>query len=339
MEEKKYKRLTYRERVIIETLLVEEKSKSFIAKKLNRSRSTVSREINKWIQKPTDSYSATLADWCAKDDYLNKRNLDKINSYNKLKIYVYRGLLEGWSPEQISGRIKISYPNDPTMRISHEAIYRHIYSQPQAKLNRKLIALLPYHKSRRRNPKGYGKRKIKIKNQVSIDQRPKHIEDREEIGHWEGDLVIGKGQKSAIGTIVERKSRYAIIIKLKNRKSETIRKEFIKEFNKLSANLLKSMTYDNGTEMAQHQIITKQTGMPIYFAHPYSSWERGTNENTNGLIRRYFPKGTDFSLISEQQLKLVQEKLNNRPRKVIQFNTPLEIITIENELFKRKIAS
>lgn len=327
MDTKKYKRLSLKERVIIQTLLEENKPKSFIAKRLNRSRSTISREINKWIDTPRDKYDATLADWNAKDDYLNKRNLDKISTFKRLKIYVYKGLLKGWSPEQIAGRIKDCYPNDPVMTISHEAIYMHIYSHRQAKLNKKLIKLLPYQKTQRRRPNAKTKRGSKIKNQISIEQRPKHIENREEIGHWEGDLVIGKGQKSAIGTIVERKSRYTCIVKLKNRKSATVRKQFAKEFNALSKNLTKTMTYDNGVEMAQHKELTEQTGVLVYFAHPYASWERGTNENTNGLIRRYFPKGTDFNNITLKQLKAVQNKLNNRPRKVLNYKTPMEILT------------
>lgn len=332
MKEKKHCRLNLQERVVIETLLEENKSKSFIAKKLKRSRSTITREINKWVGNPGERYKAELADWMAKDDYLNKRNLDKISTYKRLRIYVYRGLLDGWSPEQISGRIKKDYPNDPILTISHEAIYRYIYLHRQAKLNRKLIALLPYHKSQRRRANSYSKRKIKINDQISIDDRPKHVENRIEIGHWEGDLIIGKGQKSAIGTLVERKSRFTIIVKLIDRKSKTVCKSFVEEFNTLAAYLLKSLTYDNGTEMAQHKLLTEQTGIQVYFAHPYSSWERGTNENTNGLIRRYFPKGTDFNTVGELQLKIVQEKLNNRPRKVLDFKTPSETIAAENPI-------
>lgn len=329
MEEKKYKRLSFQERVIIETLVGEDKSKSFIATKLKRSRSTITREINKWVQNPGETYNAELAHWNAADDYLNKRNRDKIGTYKSLKFYVYKGLLNQWSPEQISGRIKLKYPNDPIMSISYEAIYMHIYSHPQARLNRKLIALLPYHKSRRRKVKATKKRIIRIKDQVSIDQRPKHIEERLEIGHWEGDLMIGVKQSSAIGTLVERKARYVNIVKLGNRRSATVRKGFTKEFNKLDDIFKKTMTYDNGTEMAQHKLLTKQTGIQVYFAHPYSSWERGTNENTNGLIRRYFPKGTNFNDITEKQLKEVEYKLNNRPRKILGYKTPSEIMALE----------
>ena len=329
MESKKYKRLSFQERVIIETLLGENRSKSFIAQKLDRSRSTVTREINKWVQNPGETYDAELAHWNAEDDYLNKRNLDKIDTYGRLKFYVYKGLLKRWSPEQISGRIRKDYPNDPVMSISHEAIYMHIYSHRQARLNRKLIALLPYHKTRRRKRKLSLKRRTRIKDQVSIEQRPKHIETRLEIGHWEGDLMIGVKQASAIGTLVERKARYTCIVKLENRKSATVRKQFVKVLNRFESKCKKTLTYDNGLEMAQHKQLTKQTGTQVYFAHPYSSWERGTNENTNGLIRRYFPKGTNFNEVTEQQLKEVEYSLNNRPRKVLGYKTPSEVMAEE----------
>ena len=330
MVRKKNTRLTLKERVQIETLLNENKSKSYIAKTLKRSRSTITREVNKWVQSNRDKYSAELAHWNAKDDYLNKRNTDKISIHKKLRAFVYRGLLSEWTPEQIAGKLKLDFPNDPIMSISHESIYRYIYTKPQASLNKKLIQLLVRKKNRRRPAKKRRGTGSKIINQVSIDQRPKHINLRQEIGHWEGDLMIGKKQKSAIGTIVERKSRYTLIIKLKARNSKEIAKMFSKALNKLNPIFKKTMTYDNGMEMAKHEQITKNTGIKIYFAHPYSSWERGTNENTNGLIRRYLPKGTDFNLIDNKKLIEIQEKLNNRPRKIIGFKTPKEIM--HNEL-------
>ena len=329
MEVKKHRRLTLKERVQIETLLNEKRTKAYISKRLNRSRSTISREINKLVRNPNDKYDAYLSHWCAKDDYLNKRNLDKISTYKQLKFFVYKGLLSQWTPEQISGRIKELYPNNPIMSISHEAIYKHIYTRPQASLNKKLIKLLVRKKTRRRPPKKRRGTGSKIINQVSIDSRPKHIELRQEIGHWEGDLVIGKGHKSAIGTIVERKTRFTLIIKLKSKKANEVAKEFSEILNKLNPIFKKTMTYDNGIEMARHEKITQNTGMKIYFAHPYSSWERGTNENTNGLIRRYLPKGTDFNKIDKKQLQIIQEKLNNRPRKIIGYKTPKEMMDFE----------
>ena len=327
--EKLRRRLTLNERIVIETLLKENKTKSYIAKHLNRNRSTITREVNTWVIKPSDHYDATIADFFAKQEYLNKRNLDKINTYKRLKSFVYRGLLSGFSPEQIGGRIKVLYPNDPVMSISYEAIYQHIYRHRQSYLGKKLIKLLPYHHHKRREKRKFGKNRVRIKDQVNISQRPQHVELRLEVGHWEGDLMIGIGQKSAIGTIVERKTRYTFIVKIENRKSITVTQQFAEILNTLPKYILKSMTYDNGLEMANHKWLAEITGMNIFFANPYSSWERGTNENTNGLIRRFFPKGTDFNNITIEQLKQAQYSLNNRPRKILAYKTPNEIMKHE----------
>jgi IS30 family transposase len=328
METKNYHRLTYKERVIIETLLSEKRSRSFIAVRLGRSRSTITRELKKWIVKPSDLYKADLAHWSAEDEHLNKRNLDKISTHACLRRYVYRGLLNRWSPEQIAGRIKEEYPGNSIMNISYEAIYMYIYRHRQASLNKKLIALLHYSKLIRRRYKGSTNR-IRIKDAVSIDDRPAHIELRKEVGHWEGDLMIGPRQASAIGTLVERKTRFTRIVKLKDRKSATVTNQFKKQMNKMHPLFRKTFTYDNGMEMANHKWFTKKTGMKVYFAHPYSAWERGTNENTNGLIRRYLPKETNFNSVSEIDLKNIEDKLNNRPRKILGFKTPLEMVVIE----------
>ena len=327
--EKLRRRLTLNERIVIETLLKENKTKSYIAKQLNRNRSTITREVNTWVKKPSDDYDATIADFFAKQDYLNKRNKDKINTYKRLKLFVYKGLLSGFSPEQIGGRIKVLYPNDPVMSISYEAIYQHIYRHRQSYLGKKLIKLLPYHHHKRREKRKFGKNRVRIKDQVNISQRPQHVELRLEVGHWEGDLMIGIGQKSAIGTIVERKTRYTFIVKIENRKSITVTQQFAQILNTLPKYILKSMTYDNGLEMANHKWLAEITGMNIFFANPYSSWERGTNENTNGLIRRFFPKGTDFNNITIEQLKQAQYSLNNRPRKILAYKTPNEIMKHE----------
>jgi IS30 family transposase len=314
--ERKYKRLTFNERVVIETLLKENKSRNYIAIQLNRNRSTITNEVNLWVIKPTDIYNAELAHWYALETNKYKRAEDKINSYPKLKMFVYRSLLKGTSPELMAGQIKILYPNDPVMSISYESIYKHIYRHRQTSLGRKLIKL------KRRDKRRFGKKRNRIKDQVSIDNRPAHIELRQEAGHLEGDLMIGVGQKSAIGTIVDRKTRFLIIVKINNRKSKTVTQEFAMHLNKQPKYLRKTMTYDNGIEMANHKWLSENTGMDIYFAHPYSSWERGTNENTNGLIRRFLPKGTDFNNISSERLKQIENNLNNRPRKVLGFKTP-----------------
>lgn len=331
-------RLTFEERVIIETLLSQNKSKSYIAQYLNRNRSSITREINNWVKNPGETYNANLAHFCVKQTYLNKRNQDKINQHNSLKIFVYKGLLKFSSPEQIAGRIKKIYPNDPIMSISYEAIYQHIYRHRQSKIGRKLIQLLPYHHHKRRFKRKFGQKRTRIKDQISIEDRPKHIELRLEAGHSEGDLIIGLAQKSAIATHVDRKTRYTLIMKLENRKSKTVTQAFATALNKLPPYLRKTMTYDNGIEMANHKWLTQETGMKIYFAHPYCSHERGTNENTNGLIRRFFPKKTDFNLISIEQLNFVQNNLNNRPRKVLGYATPNEMMLqeINNRNVKHK---
>lgn len=333
--ERKYKRLTYNERIIIQTLLKENKSKNYIAIQLNRNRSTISNEVNLWIVKPTDSYNAELAHWYALETNKSKRAEDKINSHPKLKMFIYRSLLKGTSPELMAGQIKLLYPNDPIMSISYESIYKHIYRHRQTSLGRKLIKLLPYHHHKRRDKRKFGKKRNRIKDQVSIDLRPEYIKLRLEAGHLEGDLMIGVGQKSAIGTIVDRKTRFLIIVKIKNRKSKTVTQEFAKHLKKQPKYLRKTMTYDNGPEMAYHKWLSKNTGMDIYFAHPYSSWERGTNENTNGLIRRFLPKGTDFNKVSMERLKQIENNLNNRPRKVLGFKTPNQVRN--EEINARKI--
>ena len=332
MKKKGYVRLTFEDRVKIETYRKEKKSITFIAQKLKRHKSTISREINPWTRGKGDRYEARLAHWYARESYRNKRCFDKISVWPKLKFYVYRKLLEQWSPQQIAGRIKIDHPNDPVMSISHEAIYTHIYQHPQGKLCKKLIALLYLHRSRRK--KTYVSRGVlptKMTGTVSIEQRPAHINDRSQIGHWEGDLMIGPRQKSAIATLVERKSRFTYILKLDNRRSETVTTQIRDALLKLPKKLRGSITYDNGSEMANHKWLTQQTGATVYFAHPHSSWERGTNENTNGIIRRFLPKQTDFHAVTFDELLAIQHKINNRPRKVLGYRTPAEAFPFKSK--------
>lgn len=329
MEAKKFVRLTLSERVIIETLLGEKRSKSDIAKKLGRSRSTISNEVNRWVVGSQGVYRAELAHGCATamNDY--KRRKDKISLSKPLRVQVFRGLLSHLSPELISGRLKLMFPDDPTMNVSYESIYRYIYAHPQGALNQKLIRLLVRRKSRRRKPKKRPDNRTKILEGLGIDARPIEAEDRLEVGHWEGDLLIGPKGGSCIGSIVERKTRYALLVKLSSKKAKTVRRAFARRLNQQPVELRKTMTYDNGTEMAEHKRLTRQTGVSVYFAHPYSSWERGTNENTNGLVRRYYSKKTDFRTVSKAELERLEEHLNNRPRKVLGYYTPKEMYHFE----------
>lgn len=327
MKHTTYQRLTLQERVIIQALWGQPNyTKTRIALQLGRHKSTVTREINRWIQKQHDTYNAKLAHWCAEEEYASKHFKDKLTTSLKLREYVFKKLHLRWSPEQIAGRIKVEHPNNPEMTISHEAIYTFIYRHRQATLNKKLIKLLTLQRTKRK--KTYisrGVSKEKISDAINISKRPQYINDRSEVGHWEGDLIIGTKQASAIATLVERKTRFTYILKVENRKSETVTSQITKTLNKLPSKLRKSMTYDNGSEMANHQWLTQMTGAKVYFANPYSSWERGTNENTNGLIRRCFPKTTDFNKVSYKDLLVMQERLNNRPRKVLGYKTPWEV--------------
>ena len=326
MKEKNYRRITLEERYKIEALLQFSKSVSEIANALNRPRSTISREIKRGVYVDGKRYFAEHANTTAKFKNKVKRVYPKLMQCIPLRLYMYRGLLKGWSPEQISMRIKIEYPNNENMRISYEAIYIYIYRYTKGKLRIKLINRLPYSKPKRTSK---SKRHIymgTIIDRISIDERPLHIEERKEIGHWESDLIIGKGQTSAIGTLVERVTRYTIIVPLESRKSKHVVKEFAKELMLLPDIVLKTITHDNGIEMAAHKLFSKSTNMNVYFAHPYSSWERGTNENTNGLIRRVFKKKTNFNKVSVEQLKELQDNLNDRPRKVLGYKTPNEML-------------
>jgi transposase, IS30 family len=335
MEQKKYKRLSLSERVVIETLIGEKRTKSYIAKKLNRSRSTIGNEVNAWVKNPEDRYKAELADSYAKE-WNQSKHFDKLSQCKELKRQVYRGLLSNLSPECISGRLNLVYPEEPTMNISHESIYKHIFAHPQSSVGKKLIKLLTRSNTgHHRKRKGAGKKSQSIKDRVSIDNRPGHIDQRLEIGHWEGDLMIGPNQGSCIGSIVERKTRFTLLIKLENKKSQTVCQAFADRLSMLPPDYLKTMTYDNGTEMGQHKLLTAQTHMDVYFAHPYSSWERGTNENTNGIVRRFFPKKTDFNQVGNLELADLQTRLNNRPRKVLGYYTPKERFFIEMGIIKK----
>lgn len=328
MQKEKYRHLTNPEREEISRCLANKKPLVEIAKHLGRSASTISREIKRNSGKT--GYRAFSARKRAQVAASSRRKgKSKISKSERLSEYVLGSLNKEWSPEEISERIKIEYPLDMTMRISHEAIYRYIYVLPRGALKQTLIkALRQEHKYRRKQKSGkIEENRGKIANMLSIEEQPAEVADRSVPGHWEGDLILGKYKRSALGTLVERTTRYTILVPLGDKKDAvTIRQEFAKAFQSIPAELKKSMTYDQGKEMSEHQQFTIDTGIQVYFAHPGSPWERGTNENTNGLIRQYFPKGTDFSEVSEEEIKIVQRKLNDRPRKALNFYKPDEVI-------------
>ena len=213
------------------------------------------------------------------------------------------------------------------MRISHESIYAYVYVHPRRHLKRQLLFYLR-RKHKRRHVKNKERQKSRpIQDFISIDDRPPEVNARKIAGHWEGDLIMGPLNKSAIGTLVERTTRLTLIVRLKAKDAASARKAFTRKLNRLPDHLKKSLTYDQGQEMAEHKVFTQKTNIKVYFAHPHSPWERGSSENTNMLIRDFFPKGTDFSKISAYKLRKVENLLNDRPRKILNFYTPRKIFT------------
>lgn len=320
-----YKRLNRDHRIEIEKLLALGKNRKQIATTLSVHPSTISRELKRLEKGSYDNLKAEI-------NYVHYRMYKRLGKFKidnnpKLKNFVYSHLEKHWSPQQISDALKQFYPFDPTMQISHESIYFHVYIQPKKEVEQLLIAQLRQKRKYRGNTRRGVDKRTTIKDPIRIDERPEEVATREIPGHWEGDLVMGKNRESAIGTLVERTSRFLIMVHLKKKDATAVRKAFESAFKKIPKHLKLSLTYDNGTEMAQHKLFTKNAKIKVYFAHPYSPWERPTNENTNGLIRDYFPKGTDFSLVTKKQLNHVQNELNERPRKILEHESPLNTIS------------
>jgi len=291
-----------------------------IAKKLGRDPTSIRREIRR--SKP---YFLGYSPITAEEDADRKRRVarrpKKLDDPKLWKVILEKLSLR-WSPEQIAHWLKEAYPEH--MHVSHESIYTYIYVLPRGNLRKELISYLRQGARGRQRRKRDTDERGKIPNKVTIRERPKEVEDRTVPGHWESDLIIGKEHKSAIGTLVERTTRTTILVPLKSKDAPTVRKAFTKTVKRLPKETFLSMTHDRGSEMAEHELFTKDTEVQVYFADPHSPWQRGTNENTNGLVRDFFPKGTDFNLVSVRELKRVQKLLNERPRKSLGWKTPKE---------------
>jgi IS30 family transposase len=291
-----------------------------IARRLDRAASTVSREVTRHGGRP--AYRAHDADhqaWNAA--FRPKRCLLARN--RKLRNIVASKLILDWSPEQISGWLKAEYPKDERMRVSHETIYRSLFIQARGVLKRELMDHLRSKRRMRRSRHAseHGQSRGQIVDAISIRERPAEVEDRAIPGHWEGDLLSG-AKHSYIATLVERHSRFVMLIKVPNRDTAEVVAALSKHVRKLPATLRRSLTWDRGLEMAKHKDFTVATDVKVYFCDPQSPWQRGTNENTNLLLRQYFPRGTDLSPISQAQLDQVSLRLNQRPRKTLGFQTP-----------------
>jgi len=300
-------------------------SKNYIALSLGRSSSTICREVNRNTANG-QVYRAVKAHHRAHKLTHLARKKRKMDINLPLKHYVLEHLDQLWSPEQIAKRLKILYPIDMAMQISPESIYSYLYVLPRGALRKELIRCLR-HKHINRRPRGGKSRRncASIQDYLSIEERPAEVAERTIPGHWEGDLLMGHNNGSALGTLVERTTRMTFLVQLKDRDATTVREAFAKEFKHLPKGLKRSLTYDQGQEMAEHKLFTKSTQIQVYFAHPHSPWERGTNENTNALIRQFFPKGTDFSKVTLASIKKAQDMLNDRPRKTLGFLTPHEV--------------
>lgn len=237
---------------------------------------------------------------------------------------VTRRLEQFWSPQEIARRLPLDYPNDPTMRVSHETIYQSLFVQGRGELRRELTRCLRSGKTARKRPLANDGRGH-IPGMVNISQRPAEAIDRAGPGHWEGDLILGAGGRSAVGTLVERTSRLTLLLHLKNGRSAlSVESAMRKAIRTLPGELVRSITWDQGREMVTHANFSVKTGVPISFCDPHSPWQRGSNENTNGLLRQYMPKGTDLSKLTATDLRKIQRSLNGRPRATLGYLTPLE---------------
>ncbi len=292
-----------------------------VARRLGRAPSTISREIHR--HGGATRYRATQADARAWRQARRPKRC-RLATHRPLRRAVVQKLCADWSPQQIAQWLVTAYPDDPTMRLSHETLYRTLYIQARGALKKELVAHLrrqqPY-RHRRRGALGRGK----LQDAISISARPPSVEDRAIPGHWEGDLLAGN-QHSHIVTLVERHSRYVMLARLPDRDSTSVVDALIRRTRLLPKSLQHSVTWDRGLEMAQHKRFTVATDMQVYFCDPHSPWQRGSNENTNGLLRQYFPKGEDLTPVTQRQLNVVAHKLNTRPRQTLNWQTPAEVL-------------
>ena len=314
--------MTLSEREEISRAVVAGQSIRSIATSLGRAPSTISREIKR--NGGQECYRASQADQAAWDRTLRPKTCKLAK--NRTLAHIVAGKLQmQWSPEQIAGWLKHTYPDDENYQVSHETIYRSLYIQAHGALKKELAQHLRRTRVMRRSRHHTQKTDShgRIKDTVSISERPATVEDRAVLGHWEGDLVCGSGN-SQIATLVERHTRYVMLVKVARKDTETVINALIKNARKLPQELYKSLTWDRGSEMADHKRFTLATDIQVYFCDPQNPWQRGTNENTNGLLRQYFPKGIDLSVYSQAKLNAVARKLNQRPRKTLDYETPAE---------------
>ena len=316
-------RLSLEDRIDIDAGLRAGASLTAIAARIGVHPSTVSREVRRHSGR--HRYRPVMAHLAAERSRCRPKPA-KLDD-RRLVGRVSAMLEELASPEQITGRLRVEFPDEPEMWVSHETIYKSLYVQGRGQLRRELAACLRSGRAQRR-PRGRLEKRGKITEMVMISERPAEVADRAVPGHWEGDLIIGKDGNSAIGTLVERSTRFVLLLHLPGRHDAvSVRDEMIRVMGTLPEALRRTITWDQGSEMARHVEFRLETGIDVYFCDPHSPWQRGTNENTNGLLRQYFPKGTDLSVHNRAELERVQASINNRPRKTLGFMTPSEQLT------------
>ena len=314
--------LTLSEREEISRSVVAGYSIRSIATLLGRAPSTISRELQR--NGSQECYRASQADQAAWDRTLRPKTCKLVENRTLARIVAGKLQLQ-WAPEQIAGWLKRTYPDDENYQVSHETIYRSLFIQARGALKKELVQHLRRTRVMRRSRHHTQKTDNhgRITDAVSISERPATVADRAMPGHWEGDLICGSGN-SQIATLVERHTRYVMLVKVARKDTETVINALIKNARKLPHELYKTLTWDRGSEMADHKRFTLATDIKVYFCDPYNPWQRGTNENTNGLLRQYFPKGIDLSSYSQAKLNAVARQLNQRPRKTLNYETPTE---------------
>ena len=319
------RRLSLAEREEISRGLQAGESLRCISRRLRRAASTVSREVVHNGGRP--GCRAWRAERLAVQRARRPKPA-KLAASPRLRAAVEALLAQHWSPAQIVRRLRMEHPDDEEMRVSHETIYQALFVQGRGALRRELAGCLRSGRARRR-PCGRGRAdgRGQIRDMVLISERPAEVDDRAVPGHWEGDLLMGRGNRSAIGTLVERRTRYVMLVALPSgRTAEAVRDALARQIVTLPTQLRRSLTWDRGKEMSEHVRFTVETGVPVYFCDPHSPWQRGSNENTNGLLRQYFPKGTDLSVHTQDQLDAVARELNGRPRQTLGWLKPYEAL-------------
>jgi len=317
-------RLSLAEREEISRGLAKGEPLTLIAARLGRSVSTVSREVKRNAM--PSGYRAHRADRMAQAKTRRPR-AGKLATNERLRERVEEGLKAKWSPQQISARLRVDFPEDSAMRVSHETIYTSLFVQAKAGLPGELTVHLRTHRVRRRAQRRVFVGPRRIADMRPLHARPAEVDSRLVIGHWEGDLIVGRRGLSHIGTLVERHSRYVLLLHLRSSRTDDVIEILTATVAGLPEELRGTLTWDQGNEMTKHALFTGTTGIPVYFCEPRSPWQRGSNENTNGLLRQYFPKSTDLSIHTAADLRRVAGELNSRPRKVLGWRTPEEVLT------------